>query len=1106
MATPTKQNLSIPQSRAPSPPGLTLSGNRRSDDRGDYRNTPLVPPGLPPLGNSSNFHQGTIVPGKSPPPEVADHPHNLALITAAQRTPMQASSLRSQSNTTTDSEDRWVQMEGREDRIGHARLAGLGTGRRPVPSNYRIYFRNVNNVALRISENVEGLAENMTRMQNDLKDTRASLKALIQNLRDNESRYEQGLDAEEFKLDTTNPRSRTQVEGNETQLKPDTFHTDKPLHRHREPREDRRREGDRSDDRGCVQSGGSPGRDPPGGPPYSGNPGGNGSSNDGEDRGNSDKGQMDNQSSGNRRTRSMTPFPERDSRGRTPNPTHRGDSTTNNRLFARDTEGRVVDNSLTWISETIDEMLGEELKETSRSIKMKDPERYDGTDDLDVFDGWLMDVVRWMALMQLGGSKRDRLRLITLGQCLSKNALQWYNTEVASPSRIHRTWTFKDTVCDLFDHFIHKVSGKKASNKFKNVKYDPRKGASHLFTEMRKYARRMIETPSEYDQSVVFVEALPEEIRKGLRIARQITEERNSLEEIYRNTMEIEEAINNDRWSHEVSDKHERKKTYPDEVRGDRKQHEGSKYSPQPAYDRGHDRFKSTNRREESQKSREPDVRIREEPQRDEKKSSSSSTTAQRSHSRQDSQRDERKDIPRLNKSQALCLKCGVYGHAADDDECPLRPKPALRRVEEVPSDSESYSEDTSHSGNAEETGSERESSERDAERRRYTRFGRRNPRRRSSESESSYNSDQSLRASVAESEEGYDVEGYGSDESAYTSGGEHATESNHTDGEEDSASFRAMSVATDMLGNLNGDDPLVERRSRPKQASGRLMAYIEINGKKALAMFDSGSSIDVVDHEFARLAYMKPFRLRKPVSLRLGTRENRSRIDFGTYTQMSINGVRVEEETYLDIVDISRYDIVFGAPLMSKYGMCLDFEHRVVRTRGGDVIKSISLQAVQEIRTEMVETMETHRERQTNTKMLPPQTRSQSFCGGGRPSVELPVIPKPNTHQVKLHSKIAESPALDIPSTNPGRGGRSHKGSQSKNLKRGPHLVEHREMQQVRNETYQISHLAQTVPEEMTTEVRSANQRIDQDVRMGTRDDPDSSTFRRGHERREWP
>ncbi|KAJ3477658.1 hypothetical protein NLI96_g10310 [Meripilus lineatus] len=36
-----------------------------------------------------------------------------------------------------------------------------------------------------------------------------------------------------------------------------------------------------------------------------------------------------------------------------------------------------------------------------------------------------------------------------------------------------------------------------------------------------------------------------------------------------------------------------------------------------------------------------------------------------------------------------------------------------------------------------------------------------------------------------------------------------------------------------------------------------------------------------------------------------------------------------------------------------------------------------------------------------------------------------------------------------------------------------------------------------------MTTEVRSANQRIDQDVRIGTRDDPDSSTFRRGHERR---
>ncbi|KAJ3489357.1 hypothetical protein NLI96_g2182 [Meripilus lineatus] len=675
---------------------------------------------------------------------------------------------------------------------------------------------------------------------------------------------------------------------------------------------------------------------------------------------------------------------------------------------------------------------------------MKEPERYDGANDLDVFDDWVLDITRWMAISQLGGPKKEKMRILTLGQLLSKKALNWYRSEIESPFRARREWTFVDIVCGLFDHFVHKTSGKVAGEKFRSVQYDVRKGVSQLYTEMMKHASRMVEVPSEYDQSIVFMNALPEEFRKALRISRKISEEQNTLMEIYYNAMDIEEAIHTDKRQKENKEKprvEDRNRDYrpPTEDRNrehhsqfeDRNRHnrswgEGGHHASRHHQSRERERDRSTNRPEGNQKVQASHVKTREEPRRrDEGKNSSSSKATQGTHQRhqeyQPEKKEKEKDGPRIS-----------------DKSHTLQSNPAIRRVEETPSDSDELDE----SDSVEEIEYERESSERDTERRRYTRFGRRSPRRRRSESESSYNSDQSLHASVAESEEGYDVEGYGSDESAYTSGGEHATESNHTDGEEDSedsASFRAMSVAADMSGDLNGDDPLVERRSRPKQVSERLMAYIEINGRKALALFDSGSSIDAIDHEFARVAHMKPFRLRKPVSLRLGTKKNQSRIDFGVYMRMSVNGV--EAETYLDIADIGRYDIVFGAPSMLKYGMCLDFEQRLVRIRGGGVIDSISLRTVQEIETGTVETMETHSEKRAITKTLPPQTISQSFGGGGRPSVELPVILKPNTHQVNFHSKFTEIPEQNA--SNEQREGRSHESSHLRHHGRGFSLVE---------------------------------------------------------------
>lgn len=127
---------------------------------------------------------------------------------------------------------------------------------------------------------------------------------------------------------------------------------------------------------------------------------------------------------------------------------------------------------------------------------------------------------------------------------------------------------------------------------------------------------------------------------------------------------------------------------------------------------------------------------------------------------------------------------------------------------------------------------------------------------------------------------------------------------------------------------------------ARPKQAYKCLTAYIKINGTKALALFDSGSSINAISNEFARVAKTKLFELEKPTPLQLGTIGSRSVINFGTRTLLAIGGIK--QEIYLDIVNLDHYDAVVGVPLMTTLGICLDFDKKEIRIRDGPSIPSL--------------------------------------------------------------------------------------------------------------------------------------------------------------------
>ena len=126
-----------------------------------------------------------------------------------------------------------------------------------------------------------------------------------------------------------------------------------------------------------------------------------------------------------------------------------------------------------------------------------------------------------------------------------------------------------------------------------------------------------------------------------------------------------------------------------------------------------------------------------------------------------------------------------------------------------------------------------------------------------------------------------------------------------------------------------NGPQP---DREPAKQST--LIAEIEVNGHKALTLFDSGSTINAVCPEFARVAQLPRIDLNQPVLLQLGCKGSRSKIQFGTTTTLKYESFVVPNQ-YLDIVNIDRYDMILGTPFFLENQATLDFKTHCIWLKG---------------------------------------------------------------------------------------------------------------------------------------------------------------------------
>ena len=288
--------------------------------------------------------------------------------------------------------------------------------------------------------------------------------------------------------------------------------------------------------------------------------------------------------------------------------------------------------------------------------------------------------------------------------------------------------------------------------------------------------------------------------------------------------------------------------------------------------------------------------------------------SASRPHSRPAGAAHEVRAPQRKETSKTACFACGKEGHYASDPTCLKygQPRPAARLHAAREADAEESLDTESSQGVPEDVADQNDLPE--------------------SENESPLQGDQYSSNDEQELED-YELFEYGDDDED-----EHlhalCKASHHIQNEHWAA------INNTIKGLPKNHKVWVHKSSipisRPKRAvkdNRCLMTFIVMNGVRAYALFDSGSTTDALSPEFARVANITAHALKQQVLLQLGTIGSKSRINFGTICKIHIGEVKTSE--YFDIVNIDRYDVIIGTVFMRKYGVELDFEHDAIRVQG---------------------------------------------------------------------------------------------------------------------------------------------------------------------------
>jgi Zinc knuckle len=145
-------------------------------------------------------------------------------------------------------------------------------------------------------------------------------------------------------------------------------------------------------------------------------------------------------------------------------------------------------------------------------VKLKHPETYSGGSDVEEFEGFIANILRWLKTNYLLGRTSTDLQVSYLGTCLTGEAQEWFHINVAHFDRQVRDWTLEMVIQGLQKRFLHTLTYHHASNKF-NAVMQGTKTVQKLMNELTKYVACMIQQPDEYMLRQRFVSALRDTLR-----------------------------------------------------------------------------------------------------------------------------------------------------------------------------------------------------------------------------------------------------------------------------------------------------------------------------------------------------------------------------------------------------------------------------------------------------------------------------------------------------------------------------------------------------------------------------------------------------------------
>jgi Retrotransposon gag protein len=173
-------------------------------------------------------------------------------------------------------------------------------------------------------------------------------------------------------------------------------------------------------------------------------------------------------------------------------------------------------------------------------VKLKHPESYSGGSDIEEFEGFIANSLRWLKMNYLLGPTSTDLQVSYLGTCLTGEAQEWFHRNVERFYHQVRDWTLETGIQGLLKRFLHTLTYHHASNKFDAVMQGTRT-VRELMNELTKYTARMIQQPDEYTLRRRFVSALHEALRNEV-LKKGYNAETSSLDALCDTAHMIEEA------------------------------------------------------------------------------------------------------------------------------------------------------------------------------------------------------------------------------------------------------------------------------------------------------------------------------------------------------------------------------------------------------------------------------------------------------------------------------------------------------------------------------------------------------------------------------------